>query len=207
MAIAQSLTAFRTSLSQCDNLIANAHSSATSGAHYFPLIDREQITVAAFLNMFIAWEEFIEATICGFMLGAPTINGTQPTRFVSPTNKEHSLKMVIHTNRYFDYANQDSVKKLAKLYFDNGYPFDPPISSLSQELTQLKTIRNACAHMSSTTKTAFETIAMQVLGAPQPGISVYQLLTAIIPNSKPSVTVFASYKEKLLTAAQIIAEG
>jgi hypothetical protein len=207
MPIGQSLTDFQASLAQCDSLIANAHTTDEAGAHHFTPRDREQITVAAFLNMFIAWEEFIEAAVGDYMMGDATTGGNIPIKYVTPPTREHSTKMVIHTNRYFDYANHENVKKLARLFFDNGYPFETPINSMTQELFDLKTMRNACAHMSSTTKTALESLAVKIFGLPQPGITVYQMLTAIDPRTNPTVTVYAAYRDKLLVAASLVAEG
>lgn len=207
MPIAHSLVAFQSNVAQCDSLIANAHTVAAGGALHFTPRDREQITVAAFLNMFIAWEEFIEASIGDFMMGEATIGGSQPVRFVSPPTRDHSGKMVIHMNRYFDYANHDNVKKLARLYFETGYPFDTPINSLTQELSDLKIMRNACAHMSSTTKVALEGLGLRIFGSPQAGITVYQMLTANDPRTNPTVTVYASYRDKLLLAAELVAQG
>lgn len=162
MAIDQSLADFQASLAQCDSLIANAHRVDATGANVFTQRDREQITVAAFLSLFIAWEEFIEASITDFMMGDSTANGANPVRYVTPTTREHSTAMVLHTQRYFDYANHDNVRKLARLYFDAGYPFETPLSSINDELASLKTIRNACAHLSSTTRTALESLATRI---------------------------------------------
>ena len=207
MPIAHSLSDFQARVAQCDSLIATAHTTQAGGILHFTPRDREQITEAAFLNMFIAWEEFIEASIADFMMGELTIAGRQPGRFVTPQSRDHSERMVVHMNRYFDYANHENVKKLAKLYFDTGYPFDTPINSLTQELSDLKIMRNGCAHMSSTTKAALEGLALRIFGSPQAGITVYQMLTANDPRTNPIVTVYASYRDKLLVAAVLIAQG
>lgn len=207
MPINQSLLDFQNNVSQCDSLIANAHTVSAGGAHHFPARDREQITVAAFLNLFIAWEEFIEAAIGDFMMGEPTIGGNAPVRYINPPTRDHSGKMVIHMNRYFDFANHENVKRLARLYFGSGYPFDTVINSLTQELSDLKIMRNACAHMSSTTKAALEGLGLRIFGSPQAGITVYQMLTSDDPRTNPIVTVYASYRDKLLVAAGLIAQG
>ncbi len=206
MPIAQSLIDFQSNLAQCDSLIATAH-AAEAEAYRFAQRDREQITVAAFLNMFIAWEEFIEAAINYYMMGDETMGGNTPLRYVSPPTRSHSAKMVIHTNRYFDFANHENVKKIANLFFNAGYPFETPINSMSQELADLKTMRNACAHMSSTTKIGLESLAIKIFGSPKPGISVYQMLTSSDPRTNPDVSVYAAYRDKLSTAAAIIAQG
>lgn len=208
MAIRQSLADFQASVAQCDQLIGNAHRIDTTGVDLFPLRDRQQITVAAFLNLFIAWEEFIEASMADFMMGDTTTCGANPVRYVSPQTREHSQKMVVHTLRYFDYANHDNIRRIANLYFDSGYPFETPLSSINAELADLKTIRNACAHLSSTTRTALESLATRVLGQPQPGISVYDLLTTIDPRVRGShTTVYDAYRDKLVAAATVIARG
>lgn len=208
MAINQSLAGFQAAVAQCDSLISNAHKVDSAGASLFPLIDRQQITVAAFLNLFIAWEEFIETAITDFMMGEATMGGTQPTRYVVPPTREHSNKLVISTQRYFDYANHDNVRKIANLYFETGYPFEAPLSSINADLRDLKTIRNACAHLSSSTKSALEALATRILGQPQPGINVYQLLTTIDSRvNGNATTVYASYRDKLIAAATFIAQG
>jgi hypothetical protein len=179
-----------------------------SGANIFSQRDREQITVAAFLNMFIAWEEFVEAAFADFMTGEATVGGMQPVKFVSPPSREHSVAMVIHTHRFFDFANHDSVRKLAGLYFQGGYPFDPTLSSITGELQDLKTIRNSCAHLSSSTRRALESLAGRIMAQPQPGIGVYQLLIAVDPRVPGNnTTVYAAYRDKLIAAATSIAQG
>lgn len=206
MPIAQSLSAFQANVTQCDTLIANAHRVDANAAHLFPPRDREQITVAAFLNLFIAWEEYVEAAMNDFMMGDATTNGTQPVKYVSPTSRDHSQKLVIHTHKYFDFANHENVRRLAKLYFNQGYPFETPLSSIIADLSDLKTMRNACAHLSSSTKTALEALANRIIGQPQPGITVYQFLTMADPRVANG-TIYTNYRDKLLAAAGLIAQG
>ena len=208
MTIGQTLSEFQAEAAQCDKLIANAHKLDSNGDSIFSPRDREQITVAAFLNLFIAWEEFIELSITDFMMGGTTVGGSNPIRYATPPTREHSNKMVVHTQRFFDYANHENVRKIAKLFFDSGYPFETPLSSINAELVEIKTIRNACAHMSSTTNATLTAIATRILGQPQKGITVYQLLTTIDPRIQGnSTTVYAGYRDKLIAAATLVARG
>jgi hypothetical protein len=206
--IHQSLANFQTNASQCDSLISNAHRRDAAGNALFQPRDREQITVAAFLNLFIAWEEFIETAICDFMMGEATLSGAIPIRYVNPVDRVHSGQIVLHTLRYFDYANHDNVRRIAKIYFNAGYPFDATLSGINSDLNDLKTIRNSCAHISSTTKVALEGLATRIFGLPKPGISVYSLLLSIDPRiAGNNTTVYASYRDKLLAAADLISSG
>lgn len=207
MPLARALASFKSKLIQCDSLIANAHKLDAAGAPFMPQIDREQVTTAAFLNGFIAWESFLEECITALMIGSPTISGTTPTKYVSPTTLEEASKIIIGTMRFFDYANHQNVLKIVKIYFRNGYPFEPHLSSVFSDLNDLRTMRNASAHISSTTQTALDALAVGLLGRPHPGITLYQLLTAVDPRSAAGDTVIAAYKAKLVVTAELIANG
>ena len=114
---------------------------------------------------------------------------------------------MVGISRYFDFANHDNVKKVALMYFQNGYPFEPHISSIFSDLSDLKTMRNASAHITSTTQRALESLAVRIFGQPQPGVSLYKLVTAIDPRSSNQDTVFVTYRDKLLVTAELIANG
>lgn len=207
MPIAGAIATLNAKSAQCDSLIANAHRLDAGGAYLFSPLDREQITVAAFLNLFVAWEEFLEAAFAHFMAGIATLSGAVPVRFASPPNTDAAKLMMIGTNRYFDYANHDNVRKMALLYFQAGYPFEPHLGAIFSDLADMKTMRNSSAHMSSTTQIALESLALRIFGAPRPGISLYALLTAIDPRAAVGNTVYSNARDKLLATAQLIAQG
>lgn len=206
MPVATALAAFKAAVAQCDNLIANAHKTDPAGAYIFPPPDREQITVAALLNAFIAWEQFLEEVMANLMCGAPTISGSYPLKFVTPPTKDAAKKMMIGVMKYFDFSNHENVGKIAEIYFDAAYPFQPHLRALISELRDLKTMRNASAHASSTTQSALEGLALRIFGMPRPGITLYELLTSPYPGSAGE-TVFLVYKNKLAVAAELIANG
>lgn len=207
MPIALALATFIQRSAQCDSLIANAHKVDVHGAALFPTLDRQQITVAVFLNLFVAWEEFLETTLTNFMAGAPTLSGTQPVRFAVPSTVGMARAMVIGMNRYFDYANHEYVRRAVSMYLENGYPFEPHIGSILSNLADLRTMRNASAHLSSTTQMSLESLAQRIIGTPQPGIDLYALLTHIDPKSAFGNTVFAEHRDTLLAAAHMISTG
>lgn len=207
MSLIQTLSEFQSNATQCENLIANAHQTDPSGTPLLPLLDQQQITVAAFLNLFVAWETFLEDSLTKLMIGLSTISGQTPTRFVIPPDTQSAKLIVIGTQRYFDYANLDNMRKIVNLYFKNGYPFEPHLSSVQSDISDLRTMRNAAAHITSTTQTALESLAQRILRTPQPGIILYTLLTSIPPGSPSGNTVFAESKGKLDTIATLIAQG
>ena len=207
MSLAAALADFNANVAQCDNLIANAHQNDPNGVPILPALDREQITVAAFLNLFISWEMFLEDSLAKLMSGEPTINGSVPTKYVAPPNSVAAKKMLIGVMRHFDYANHGFVRQMVAMYFQNGIPFEPHLAGIDGDLSDLRTMRNASAHISSTTQQALESLATRIFGNPVQGISLYQLLTSDVPGSSPNETVFAYYKNKLLIAANLIATG
>jgi hypothetical protein len=207
MPLADTLAAFSAEITQCDDLIAHAHAVDTEGNAILPLLDRKQITVAAFLNMFIAWESFLESAFAAYMTGETTSTGRLPVRYVSPPNIDAAKAMIIGTQRYFDYGNHENVKKVARMFFQNGDPFEPHISSLIGDLADLRTMRNSSAHITSTTQTALESLALRLFGSPRPGIDLYQLLTSNDPRIRIQVTVLAAYRDKLLVGAALITRG
>lgn len=208
MALAQILADFKSSVTQCDNLIANAHKADAAGVPLLPVIDQRQITVAAFLNFFIAWESFLEAALADLMTGAVPASGNVPVKFVAPPTMSAANEMVIGIMRYFDYANYLNVRKIVSLYFQTGYPFEPHISAIFSDLDDLRTLRNASAHISATTQKTLEALAARVFGQPRPGITLYEFITAIDPGSgTANEPVFITYRNKLIVTAELIAAG
>ncbi len=210
MSLVQALADFQSSAAQCDSLIANAHQvDAATKVSVLPVIDRQQITVAAFLNLFIAWETFIEVTLHGLMTGSATLSGKRPTKYVSPVNQQAARALVIgpRTGSYFDYGNHNLVKPLVNMYFEKGYPYEPHFSSVEVDLADIRTMRNAAAHITSSTQNALESLAGRILRKPAFGISLYGLLMAVDPASSVGATVFVTYRDKLLTAAELIVKG
>lgn len=207
MPLAPILADFRGNLTQCDSLIANAHRVDAASVPLLPEIDRQQITVAAFLNMFIAWETFLEASLCDLMIGAPTLSGAIPVKYVSPPNLDAARELVIGVMRYFDYGNNANMRKLVSMYFRNGYPYEPHLSAIESDLNDLRTMRNASAHITSTTQTALESLALRIFAQPHAGISLYRMLTMVDPRSASGETVFVTYENKLNVTAELILQG
>lgn len=207
MPLTEVLNEFKTSVAQCDSLIANAHQISAAGVAILPLLDRQQITVAAFLNMYIAWETFLESSLAAFMVGEATLSGKVPIKFVSPISPAAARALIVGVNRYFAYGNHENVKKVVNLYFQRGYPYEPHLSSIMSDLADLRTMRNASAHITSTTQTALDGLTFRVLTRPSGSIDLYSLLTMVDPRSAASETIFLSYKGKLIAAAELIVQG
>jgi hypothetical protein len=205
--LATALDAFHANLAQCDSLIANAHRTDTSGHALLPVLDRKQITVAAFLNLFIAWESYLETSLIALLMGSATLSGRFPARYLSPPTAEAARSLIVGVNRYFDYGNHDFFRKMVNMYFQGGYPYEPHLSSIMMDLADIRTMRNASAHITSSTQRALESLALRVLSHPSPAIDLYTFLTALDPRSASGGTVYQEYKGRLMTAAELIVQG
>ena len=187
--------------------MANIHQQDAGGIYLLPELDRKQVTVAAFLNFFIAWESFLEECFANFLVGSVTLGGQQPVKYASPVDTDKAKAMLVGQNKYFDYGNLEAFRVVSRIYFDSGYPFEPHINAMSQDIADMRTIRNASAHITSTTQSKLEVLAQRLLQSPQPGIDVYTLITSPDPNYANGSTIFSTYRDRVLIAAQAIAQG
>jgi hypothetical protein len=208
MPMAQILTEFQTAIAQCDGLVANVHRTI-GGAPILSVLDQKQITVAAFLNMFIAWEVFLESCFLEFIMGGHALNGSLPVRYVSPVDVLAANRFIRGVSlQYFDYAKHENVQTLSRMLFRDGRPFEPHISAAFTDLADAKTMRKWCAHKTSSTQTALDALALGVFGKPRAGIDLYTLLMTIDHRVRGGTqTVFATYRDKLLAFAHLIATG
>ena len=134
MPLANALAIFKADVAQCDSLIATAHSTDAAGNALFSIVDRRQITVAAFLNLYVAWETFLESSLAELMVGNATLSGSVPVKYVSPVSVDAARELVIGAQRYFDYGNHDYVRRVVRMYFQNGYPYEPHLSAINSDL-------------------------------------------------------------------------
>lgn len=207
MTLGATLAAFQAESAQCAALIMSAHRQDAAGAPLFTAAEREVITTAAFLNSFKLWERFLEESVAKYLSGKRAIGGGYIKKRASPTDEDAARKMLVGVMKFFDYANHENVRKMAAIYFDGGAPYEPHLSAIFTDLGDLRTMRNAAAHISSSTQTPLEALAQRIFTTPQPNITLYDMLLRVDPRSETGETVFASYQAKLLATAELIARG
>ncbi|MHC2089692.1 hypothetical protein [Methylobacterium sp. CM6244] len=195
-------------LNQCDDLITESHFRNEAGNYVFNVESRRKIAKTAIIELFIAWEAFLEDMIISIMIGNAPIGGNDVRRFVVPRDSIHAKSLVMGTQqKYFDYSNHENTLKICDNFFENGHPFSANIRSIHTDLSDLKKIRNACAHITSSTQAALEAVALRLFNAPRNGIQIYELVTAIHPPSGAGVTVFRRYRNIIEVTANMIANG
>lgn len=204
MSIATCLADFRAVIVIVKSLIAIAHQLDANGGYTVPIVERKIITESAFLRFFIAWESFLERTIKEYMQDSLSGVGNSVPRYVLPADDGHANRLVLGGQKYFDFSDPDKVVNLCKNFFDRGEPYSTILQSIRSDLFDLKTIRNSAAHMSSTTSTQLEALAIRKLGPTTGTVSVYELILAS-PSSALSSTILDGYLIQLDAAADAIA--
>lgn len=207
MPLVDSLNTFRASVLETNGFIALAFQQDAAGAYILPQNQRDFITDSAFLKLFIAWETFLEHSFIQYMLGEPSILGTAVVRYVQPRDEQHANKLLIGTQKYVDWSNPDIVKRLCNLFFDTANPFDTFISSMMTDLFDLKTVRNAAAHLTSTTRQQLDSVGTRRLKRPCTNLKVSDYIFAIDPDSASGDTILTTYLNKLDVGAEGIANA
>lgn len=192
---------FRNGMALSRRLIAAAHVTDATGAYLWAEADRQIVVEAAFLRVFIAWETIQESAFIEFMMGSPSAAGNVVQCFVQPRDKSHATKVLIGVGRFVDWSTPDPVRKLAGNFLVNGEPFESVLASIHSDLTDLKTIRNAAAHLTSTTAQPLDGLASRKLQRAVSGISAATLLLSPDPTSTSGSTIFESYALMLDAAA------
>jgi hypothetical protein len=198
------LQSFRNTCADARRFVAAAHvQNPPGGAYLWPQADRFLAVEAAFLKTFIAWEHFQEEAFHHLLLGRPTGSGRVIARFALPLDAEHATRILVGTAKHVDWSVPDTVRKLAKLYLQGGDPFENVLPAVHSDLLDLKTIRNAAAHLSTTTTAPLEALASRLLGVQASKTNVAELLLSAVPGQL-GLTIFGKYAQILDTAANQI---
>jgi hypothetical protein len=157
--------------------------------------------------MFIVWERFLEQSFVRYLMGAPSTTGSQLVKYAQPVDEGHAHRIVIGTLRYFDWSLPEKIRIVAGLFFANGEPFETVLKGVHSELMDLKTLRNAAAHLSTSTSGQLDALGTRLLKQPVSQIDVYDLLLASAPGSTGGATILQGLLDTLDAAAEAIARA
>lgn len=172
---------------------------------YRPILKRKihLIVELSFLQLFIAWEEFLEQTFTRYMCGSKTASGYLPRRYVQPTTLKHGLDIIKQERIFVDWTKWEEIITRAKLYFENGAPFAGAIGGSLVQLNEMKTIRNRIAHRSKYSEKRFLSLVRNKFGYNPRGMAPGRLLLSRIPSTNPK-TVLKEYGDLLLVLGKMI---
>lgn len=205
MTSAECLSAYRSGVSDSVLYMQSAFNKKADGTFQYDEKHRAFIVDAAFLKFYICWETFLESIFVSFLLGESTIIGTNVPKCIVARDEQHALKILIGTNKYFDWTNPEIVRDLSKIYLENENTIGNNVLAIQTQLFELKTIRNAAAHITSTTQTKLDSVASKLLNHQQTNSTVSELIVKNMPGT--AQTIFEYYKELLDSTAESICKG
>lgn len=208
MALNQNLIDFRATITELKQHIQFAHQKYASGSYKIAANLREFISESAFLKIFVAWETFVENCFIDYLINEESILNRRPAKWANPIDRKHANQLVIGNQKHMDWSNPETIRKISKIFFHQGYVFDTALSSIHADLMDIKAIRNSAAHLSSTTTTKLDGVANRILSTHSVNFTAYKLLFHNDPRSLPvTQTVLDRYLNLLDIAAEEIANG
>jgi hypothetical protein len=163
---------------------------------------RDLMVERLFELLFMNFENFIENAYISYANGFPSINGNSPVRYVILSSDIDIINLYCGFKEYPDWTRWDSLVSYSSLFF-NPSPFIH-IKNYMACLNEIKTIRNALAHISGSSQTKFETLVRNRVGYfPATGMSVSDYLLTRIHLGRPLI-YFKDYIDKTLIIARHI---
>lgn len=204
MSLTGALSCFRSEVVKIDGYISLAYEQDTDGDNLRSEQEVEFLVTSAFLKLFISWENFLEKSFIAYLTGEVCMDGGSLTKYANPIDEDHAYKLLIGTQKYVNWGSNEIVNRMAGLYFEEGEPFKTALNSIGTDLSDLRTIRNASAHVSSTTQIKLDAVASRVLGVTVTTINISDFIMRM-SNEDPSKTVLQMYQLKLDITAENIA--
>ena len=130
--------------------------------HTFSKKIYDAIVEHCFMQIFLAWENFLENSFILYLNANADLQGNTYVRYGIPKDSEHAYNMIKGTKNYPDWTNINEVKCLAKIYFENGGPYSI-IESIPIEFEDIKVIRNRISHVSEKSIKAFDRLLAKTI--------------------------------------------
>ena len=175
------------------------------GGRFKPISQRQMLIILelAFLQLFLAWEDFLEHSFVRYICGAKTASGYAPSRYVRPPTMRDAQNMICQPRRpYADWTDVEDVIRLANVYFKNGEPYESGLRPLLVDLRHMTVIRNSIAHRSEQSHLQLEDITRGLVGYVPRALTAGVLLKRTVPGEPH--TFLEKYCEVVRTAAQRI---
>ena len=159
----------------------------------------------ALFRIYMAWEDFLENVFLRYMCGAETPSGFSPLLIVSSKRSinEAMNELLGRGFRYLNWSSNNTLTR-ARIYFDQGEPFETTINSISNLLGEISAIRNSFAHRSDFARNEFRNVVRNAFGYLPRGLSPGRFLLTANPSSVIGEPFIDYYAQFLLGASQAI---
>jgi hypothetical protein len=140
------------------------------------------------MQIFLAWEIFLEKSFLLYLNGACDLKGNTYVKYALPCDTDHAYNMVKGTKQYPDWTNINEINTLSNIYFENTGPYSL-LSTNPIELAQVKTIRNKISHVSEKSTRAFNSLLAQTITR-STNVSVCDFLMSFKSSSETYYTYY-----------------
>jgi hypothetical protein len=166
-----------TGIAEAGEIIRSGARKGSTVYREFRLSRLEALHEMAYLRIFVAWEDFLEATFlrtqCGYE--SPLYSPT----FIAGKTRQRSLaiaQLALYGNQqYLLWHNPNSTVTRAQLWFDKCPLEQVTLSNLSR-LEWFAAVRHAIAHGSADARQKFDSAAIGLAGRRYPGSSAGRFL-------------------------------
>jgi hypothetical protein len=187
LSILQTLDEFQGSIQKNNRNITAAYQVDATGNYIFDENIRVIITEASFLKIFIAWERFLEQSFIKYLTGKKSLSNNKLNSCVKRIDMNRASEIIKGTNKYIDWSNPDIILRLAKLYFGIINPYSDNLNPIKTDIFDLRTIRNAAAHLSITTSKSFDALASRILKENKTNVNVADFVLTLVPETTDTV--------------------
>ena len=149
----------------------------------------------------------MKSCFIAYMLGAETASGFAPPRYVFPNDEQHALDMVLAGREYFPWTAPDAIRRQSILYFQDGQPFQQILDSMTTELQEINTLRNAVVHRSRKAVERFNSLVRDKLLTAPLDVTPARFLLIRSKSGTAERTYFSHYCNKLRVVANKIVPG
>lgn len=159
---------------------------------------------AAFLQMFRAWESFLEDSSLAFMCGRLRCDSLSIPCHVRTPNEEAARGLIYQDRPYVEWTDVDKVVQRWDRFFPPTSLLASAIRPAKLELDQMAAIRNAIAHSSLLSRQRFQKVVQSQFGG-KPSISRPASFLSTMYPKDPSRTFFDRYADVLeVTASKLL---
>lgn len=186
------------------NRSAHFHEARSGSIKVITSQDHNLIVEICFLSFMLEWEIFIEDTFSRFLCGGDRFTRPHPQLTGARFNSiENAKQQLLGKRGYVRWIDPNETTRLATQYFLNGEPFSTPYRIASQELDEVRIIRNRIGHSSTSADSIFMTMIRAKYGYTPRGMTPGRFLLDKLPNSQVE-NQYNYYTQKLLRVAQLI---
>jgi hypothetical protein len=158
---------------------------------------------AAFLQLQKSWELFLEDLLLHLLIGYKP-HHTVITSHFTVADIETARGIVLREDNYLDWIRVDRIQSRFNAYIaETPNHVSHTLATISTELSEINTVRNAIAHSSKKAKDNFINLWTRKVGGNPTITTPADFLKLTDPNNSPN-TYFDKYADTLDAAASII---